>query len=233
MSSHLNKKYKSSLNNGEILANQNACTTNKDDCCGEYEVTVNGNNITVQDAGGYSFTLPGVLATDAANLFTESLAMTANKVHTTTGYSITFNNAAGVSFILGDTFNKLGFGASTGVSVDADGINLIFAAGNDLELDGASGTAGQFLGSNGDGSAPTWQSKKYVDTFVTGDFVANDLVITAATHGMGTDPMVQVSTGVGPYTVISNETKVISVAANGDITITDALGGFDGKIVVL
>ena len=155
---NLNKKRTISLNNGEIFANQNTCTTDSNDCCGEYAVVVAGNDIIVTDAGGYDFTLTNVLlAAGGVNTFTDSLTATANRFHTTTGFGITYSNAAGNTLSLTDAFTKVSYG-TTGVVIDTDGINLVFLAGDDLQLDNDAGNAGELLTSNGTGAAPTWSA---------------------------------------------------------------------------
>jgi hypothetical protein len=71
----------------------------------------------------------------------------------------------------------------------------------------------------------------YTQTFVTGDFTVNDLVITAATHGLGTDINIhQVYIDDGTSYISSASTSVSINKSTGDVTLTDLGGGFNGKV---
>jgi hypothetical protein len=73
----------------------------------------------------------------------------------------------------------------------------------------------------------------YTQTFVTGDFTVNDLVITAATHGFGTNINIhQVYIDDGTSYISSASTSVSINKTTGDVTLTDLGGGFNGKVTL-
>lgn len=80
---------------------------------------------------------------------------------------------------------------------------------------------------------PKDTSNKYSQTFVVADWTTQSITITAVTHGRGTDPIVQVYSGAtAPFTQV--EPQSISVAANGDVTLTVGVGlEIDGKVIIL
>jgi hypothetical protein len=82
-----------------------------------------------------------------------------------------------------------------------------------------------------------WVNKKYVHTFVIADWVGTDIIITATTHGMGANPIVQVinttTNYVAPPLGPGNVLNTIKITSNGDVTIVNGLGAFDGKIIII
>jgi len=86
-----------------------------------------------------------------------------------------------------------------------------------------------------------WKPLKYVQSFILADWGAvtpNRIIITAATHGKGLDPVVQVingivggvveiPTGVGLTTLVE-----IRIQLNGDVELQEGAGGFPGRVII-
>lgn len=86
---------------------------------------------------------------------------------------------------------------------------------------------------NGEGE---WENIKYVQTFLIGDFTAQSLTITAATHGKGVNPAVNVYSGTTTRTAVyPGATGLVSITVNvnGDVTLTSSVGNeFNGQIII-
>ncbi len=73
---------------------------------------------------------------------------------------------------------------------------------------------------------------EYAQDFVIADFVAETITITASTHLLGLNPVVQIMSGsAAPYTV--TDVDSVTVATNGDVTFSVTAGlEFDGRIII-
>lgn len=74
---------------------------------------------------------------------------------------------------------------------------------------------------------------KHVHTFTTGDFSSGVLTVTAATHGKGTNPTVQVWEVNGTDYDLKTVNRLY-INGSGDVTIvvTDGSGEFNGKLII-
>jgi len=82
-------------------------------------------------------------------------------------------------------------------------------------------------------------NKKYSETFLSTDFVSEEITILASTHGMGSNLQISVYSGAvgSPKTALTpgvfQTLESIVVATNGDITLTSSIGTeFDGLIII-
>lgn len=75
-------------------------------------------------------------------------------------------------------------------------------------------------------------ASSYADDFVGGDFTGSDLTVAAATHGLGATKnlIIQVYEDGTPNTSVD---VAITVADNGDVTITSDSGAFAGHYVII
>lgn len=103
-------------------------------------------------------------------------------------------------------------------------------------------SSGQYLRLNNQASGSCeWEDlpkAKHVEDFLIADWVAQRIIITAATHGMGTQPSVQVQDGLVAWVVIlplgiGNPLVEVKLQGNGDVELLSTLGlEFNGRVII-
>lgn len=209
---------------------------------GDYSVAFNAKGIgnesfaaAAGEATGTRSVALGDFAKTDANKSSAIGAGTQTKSYGESAYGIyntSYTPSSTLAFISTDRLYVIGNGSSTGSRSDAFLIlksgDTSFPSLTNSMIDAAGGDSAvtkQWVQAN--------SSTRYVQTFVVGDWSSQTIIITEATHGKGTDPIIQILSGAAaPYTVVDIDS--ISVAANGDITMTVIPGSeFDGKVVII
>jgi len=107
---------------------------------------------------------------------------------------------------------------------------------------GSTAISGQYLKLNNQVSGSCeWEDlpkTKHVLDFRIADWVAQKIIVTAVTHGLGTQPSVQVQNGLAAWTVIlplgiGNPLVEIKLQGNGDVELLSTIGlEFDGRVII-
>lgn len=141
-------------------------------------------------------------------------------------FSFVVNNSDTINL---EAVNDLGLGANSLFTISPP--NLATSSINDVLtlLDPGSGEC-------------EWRPTRYQQSFVAGDWVANDITISAATHGRGINPFVVVldSSGnvcppgftlgiVADVAVLYN----ILIDGSGNVTLTRGSADFDGQVFIM
>lgn len=131
----------------------------------------------------------------------------------------------------------------TGIRINPDtgatsGLNLITWAVTQAT---ASNDEVLTLVDNGSGEVE-YKPIKYVQSFITTDWVGTNLIVLASTHGRGVNPIVQVINDDTGYLVLPGNSLTgvvglylneIKITANGDVTLVHgSVGVYNGRIII-